>query len=143
MVTQILVAIAETYFFGQLGTEALAGFALVYPFMMLMQMMASGGMGGGVAAAMARAVGGKRMEDARALVLHALVLGLAFALLFTLFAWTVAPALFRLLGGHGLALANAEIYATSCSPARSRCGPITSWPRCCAAAVTRRRPAAT
>ena len=47
MVTQILVAIAETYFFGRLGTEALAGFALVYPLMMLMQMMASGGMGGG------------------------------------------------------------------------------------------------
>src|SRR6185312_16388718 len=106
LVTQILVAIAETYFFGQLGTEALAGFALVYPLMMLMQMMASGGMGGGVASAMARAVGGKRMEDARALVLHALVLGLAFAMLFMLFAWTLAPALFRMLGGHGLALAN-------------------------------------
>jgi hypothetical protein len=45
MISQILVAIAETYFFGRLGTEALAGFALVYPFMMLMQVMASGGMG--------------------------------------------------------------------------------------------------
>ena len=79
--------------------------------MMLMQMMAAGGMGGGVAAAMARALGGKRIEDARALVLHALVLGLGFALLFTLLAWTVAPTLFRLLGGHGAALANAEIYS--------------------------------
>jgi putative MATE family efflux protein len=111
MVTQILVAIAETYFFGRLGTEALAGFAVVYPLMMLMQMMASGGMGGGVASAMARAIGAKRMEDARALVVHALVLGLAFALLFMLFAWTVAPMLFALLGGHGPALANAEFYA--------------------------------
>jgi putative MATE family efflux protein len=110
-ITQVLVAIAETYFFGRLGTEALAGFALVYPFMMLMQMMAAGGMGGGVAAAMARAVGGKRMEDARALVLHAFVLGLGFALLFALLAWTVAPTLFGLLGGHGAALANAETYA--------------------------------
>jgi Na+-driven multidrug efflux pump len=90
MISQILVAIAETYFFGRLGTEALAGSALVYPFMMLMQMMASGGMGGGVAAAMARAVGGKRMEDARALVLHAFLLGVGVALLFTLLAWTVA-----------------------------------------------------
>lgn len=111
MGTQILVAIAETYFFGRLGTEALAGFALVYPLMMLMQMMASGGMGGGVASAMARAIGAKHMEDARALVVHALVLGLAFALLFMLFAWTVAPMLFGLLGGHGPALANAEFYA--------------------------------
>ncbi len=47
MITQILVAIAETYFFGRLGTEALASFALVYPLMMLMQVMAAGGMGGG------------------------------------------------------------------------------------------------
>jgi len=111
MVVQTFVAIAETFFFGQLGTDALAGFALVFPFMMLMQMMAAGGMGGGVAAATARALGGKRIEDARALVLHALVLGLGFALLFTGLAWTVAPALFRLLGGHGAALANAEIYS--------------------------------
>jgi putative MATE family efflux protein len=111
MVVQTFVAIAETYFFGRLGTEALAGFALVFPFMMLMTMMAAGGMGGGVAAATARALGAGRRDDARALVLHALVLGLALALLFTLLAWTVGPALYRLLGGHGAALANAEIYS--------------------------------
>jgi Na+-driven multidrug efflux pump len=112
MIVQTFVAIAETFFFGRLGTDALAGFALVFPFMMLMTMMAAGGMGGGVAAAMARALGGKRIEDARALVLHALVLGAGFAALFSLLAWTVAPALFRLLGGSGAALANAEIYAS-------------------------------
>jgi Na+-driven multidrug efflux pump len=69
MVAQTFVAIAETFIFGRLGTEALAGFALVFPFMMMMTMMAAGGMGGGVAAAMARAVGGGRIEDARALVI--------------------------------------------------------------------------
>src|SRR5215468_2545280 len=93
MIAQTLVAIAETFIFGRLGTEALAGFALVFPCMMLMTMMAAGGMGGGVAAAMARAVGGGRVADARALVLHALALGGALALLFTLLAWTVAPSL--------------------------------------------------
>src|SRR3954464_5814734 len=76
MVVQTFVAIAETYFFGRLGTEALAEFALVFPFMMLMTMMAAGAMGGGVAAATARALGAGKREDARALVLHALVLGL-------------------------------------------------------------------
>ncbi|HZP99236.1 MAG TPA: MATE family efflux transporter [Reyranella sp.] len=111
MIVQTLVAIAETYFFGRLGTEALAGFALVFPFMMLMQMMAAGGMGGGVAAAMARITGSGRQDDARALVLHALLLGLGLALLFTLLAWTVGPALFRLLGGSGAALRNAETYS--------------------------------
>src|SRR5882672_836537 len=111
MVVQTFVAIAETYFFGRLGTEALAGFALVFPFMMLMTMMAAGGMGGGVAAATARALGAGKRDDARALVLHALVLGLALALLLMLLAWTVGPALYRLLGGQGAALANAEIYS--------------------------------
>ena len=104
MVAQTFVAIAETFIFGRLGTPALAGFALVFPLMMMMTMMAAGGMGGGVAAAMARALGGGRIADARALVLHALVLGAGLALLFTLLAWTVAPALYRLLGGEGAAL---------------------------------------
>jgi len=111
MIAQTLVSIAETFIFGRLGTEALAGFALVFPFMMMMTMMAAGGMGGGVAAAMARAVGGDRIADARALVLHALALGAALALLFTLLAWTVLPLFFRLLGGEGQALAHALTYS--------------------------------
>jgi len=71
---------------------------------------------------MARALGGKRIEDARALVLHSLVLGIAFAALFTLLAWTIAPTFFRLLGGSGLALANAETYSHVLFP-----GSIAVW----------------
>ncbi|MBL0900957.1 MAG: MATE family efflux transporter, partial [Reyranella sp.] len=111
MIAQTFVAIAETFIFGRLGTEALAGFALVFPLMMMMTMMAAGGMGGGVAAAMARALGAGRRDDARALVLHSLVLGTALALLFTLLAWTVAPALYRLLGGDGRVLEHALAYS--------------------------------
>ena len=111
MVAQTFVAIAETFIFGRLGTEALAGFALVFPFMMMMTMMAAGGMGGGVAAAMARAVGGGRIEDARALVMHALALGAVLALLFTLLAWTALPLLYGLLGGEGRSLDNALTYS--------------------------------
>ncbi len=111
MIVQTFVAIAETFIFGKLGTEALAGFALVFPLMMMMTMMAAGGMGGGVAAAMARTLGADRRDDARALVLHALVLGAGLALLFTLLAWTVAPSLYRLLGGEGGSLANALTYS--------------------------------
>lgn len=111
MIVQTFVAIAETFIFGRLGTDALAGFALVFPLMMMMTMMAAGGMGGGVAAAMARTLGAGRTGDARALVLHALVLGAVLALLFTLLAWTVAPSLYRLLGGEGAALAKALTYS--------------------------------
>ena len=79
--------------------------------MMMMTMMAAGGMGGGVAAAMARTLGAGRRDDARALVLHALILGAALAMVFTLLAWTVAPGLYRLLGGEGRALDHALTYS--------------------------------
>lgn len=111
MAVQIAVAIAETWFIAQLGADALAGFALVLPFLVLMHNMANGGMGGGVAAALARALGGGRLEDARALVLHALVLATAFTLVFAILGWTVAPAFYRLMGGSGQALAHALAFS--------------------------------
>ncbi|MBI3199266.1 MAG: MATE family efflux transporter [Rhodospirillales bacterium] len=111
MAVQIVVAIAETWFIARMGADALAGFALVLPFMVLMHNMANGGMGGGVASAFARAVGGERLEDARALALHALVLAAAFALIFAVLGWTVAPLFYRLMGGSGLALAEALAFS--------------------------------
>ncbi len=111
MIVQTIVSVTETYIFGQLGTDALAGFALVFPFMMMMTMMAAGGMGGGVAAAMARTLGAGRRDDASALVVHALLLGTVLALLFTLLAFTALPALYRLLGGEGRALERAREYS--------------------------------
>ena len=42
MFVQIGVGIAETWIIGQLGTDALAGFALVVPFVVLMFNMANG-----------------------------------------------------------------------------------------------------
>jgi putative MATE family efflux protein len=107
MVVQIFVAIAETWYVGRLGRDALAGLALVFPFMALMLNVANGGMGGGVASAMARALGAGRTEDARALVLHALVVGLAIGLGFTAFALTLAPSVYGLMGGKGNALGQA------------------------------------
>lgn len=111
MAVQIFVAVAETWLVGRLGTDALAGFALVLPFLVLMMNMAAGGMGGAVAAAMARALGAGRREDASALVLHALVMALAFGLVFTVLAWTAAPSLYALLGGSGLALQHALAFS--------------------------------
>ena len=44
---QASVGLIETYFVAKLGTDALAGVALVFPVPMLMQMMSAGAMGGG------------------------------------------------------------------------------------------------
>jgi MATE family, multidrug efflux pump len=111
MLVQVLVAIADGVFVGHLGTDALAGMALVIPFLTLMFNIANGGMGGAVASSMARALGGGRLDDARAIVIHSMILATAFAGAFTLLDWTCAPALFRLLGGSGAALERALSFS--------------------------------
>ncbi len=132
MVMQIFVAIAETWLVGRLGTEALAGFALVFPFVALMLNVANGGMGGAVAAALARALGAGRTDDARALVLHAMIVALAMALLFTAFAWTLAPAVYRLMGGSGEALGQALAFSNLWFA-----GAVLSWVGCFQSALLR------
>src|SRR5271163_5020639 len=81
MGVQASVGLIETYFVSWLGTDALAGVALVFPPMMLMQMMSAGAMGGGISSAVARALGGGR-TDADALAVHALAIAVAFGLFF-------------------------------------------------------------
>ena len=46
LAVQTLVSVAETYFVGFLGDDALAGVALVFPILMLVTMMSNGGIGG-------------------------------------------------------------------------------------------------
>src|ERR1700729_1507239 len=60
LVAQTAVNIAEAYYVGFLGTDALAGAALVFPVFMLMTMMSNGGLGRGGAAFVGRAGGGGR-----------------------------------------------------------------------------------
>jgi putative MATE family efflux protein len=112
IVVQICAGVGETWIVSRLGTDALAGYVLVLPFTALMANMANGGMGGSVASALARALGGGRHDDARALLLHALVVALGLALAFTVFAWTVLPLLFAVMGGRGQALHQAVLYSS-------------------------------
>jgi Na+-driven multidrug efflux pump len=108
---QALVSVMETYFVGFLGTDALAGIVLVFPVLMLMQMMSAGGMGGGVASAVARALGAGQKADADALVLHSVIIAVVLGLIFTLCILIWGSALYRLLGGQGLALQAAVTYS--------------------------------
>jgi putative MATE family efflux protein len=108
---QTLVGIAETFYVSFLGTDALAGVSLVFPVLMLMMMMSNGGIGGGVASAIARAIGAERRDDADALVLHALVIAAGLGVAFTAGAVLLGPMLYRALGGDGPALAAALTYS--------------------------------
>ncbi len=77
MLAQAATGLIETWFVSRLGTDALAGMALAFPAVMLMQMITAGAMGGGISSAIARALGAGRREEADALVLHALVINIA------------------------------------------------------------------
>ena len=111
MAVQTIVGVVETYFVGWLGADALAGVSLAFPLLMLMQTMAAGGMGGGVASTVARALGAGERAKADALAMHALLIALGFGIVFTLAEFLAGPALFRAMGGTGEALATATIYA--------------------------------
>ncbi|HEX7818983.1 MAG TPA: MATE family efflux transporter, partial [Sphingobium sp.] len=71
MLAQASTGLIETWWVAKLGTSALAGMALVFPAVMLMTMISAGAMGGGIASAVAQALGGGRRHEADSLVLHA------------------------------------------------------------------------
>jgi putative MATE family efflux protein len=108
---QTAVSVGDTIFVGRLGTGPLAGLALVFPLVMLLQMASAGAMGGGVSSSIARALGAGRPAMARRLAAHAVVIAAAFGLAFTALMLALGPAIYRLLGGTGVPLADALVYS--------------------------------
>ena len=106
-----LVAVAETSYIGRLGTEPLAGIALVFPFAMLTQMMSAGAMGGGVSSAISRALGAGNRDRAATLALHAAIIGGCGGLFFTALMLLFGRQFFALLGGRGRVLEEACNYS--------------------------------
>ena len=111
MLAQASTGLIETFWVSRLGTDALAGMALVFPGFMMMGMLLAGAVGGGIASAVARALGSGRRADADALVLHALMinvaLGLATSALFLVF----GRQLYAAMGGRGGSLDAAMAYS--------------------------------
>ena len=111
MVMTVLVGIAETYYVGRLGTAPLAAMALVFPFAMLTQMMSAGAMGGGVSAAISRALGASDLPRAQTLLQHALLIGLGSGLVYSAIFVIWGPSLYQLLGGRDAVLLEANAYS--------------------------------
>ncbi|MDF2366218.1 MATE family efflux transporter [Sneathiella sp.] len=105
------VAIAETAYAGQLGIPALAGLALVFPMVMLQQMLSAGAMGGGVSSAISRALGADNNRRAEQLAFHALVIGAIAGVVFGVFFLMFGQYIYRLLGGSGDAVTEALAYS--------------------------------
>lgn len=111
MVVQALMSVVDAFYLGWLGTDALAGVALVFPVIMLMTTMSAGGMGGGISSAVARALGRRQPAEAERLAYHALVLALGFAALFTAGPLLFGRSLYAAMGGTGGALEAALAYS--------------------------------
>ena len=111
MTAAALVSIAETWYVGRLGIMPLAGMALVFPLVMMQQMLSAGSMGGGISSAISRAMGANNPAKAQALVLHAALIGLGIGLFFTLIFALFSNAIFSALGGQGEALEQCLSYA--------------------------------
>ena len=111
MLVTAMVAIFETVYVGILGTTQLAAIAVVFPLIMLMQMLSAGAMGGGVSSAISRAFGAGDVKRATTLAVHALAIGATagagFSLLFLVFGRSILGA----LGASGAVLEEALLYA--------------------------------
>jgi len=111
LVVQIVMLVAELYFVSSLGTEAVAGIAVVIPILTLMIMMSHVGIGAGVMSAIARAIGGGRKDDADAILIHSLALSVLFGGAFSLALLSWGPFLYHLLGASDGALQQALRYS--------------------------------
>lgn len=111
MLAQSATGLIETYFVGKLGTDALAGVSIVFPGVMLMQMISAGAMGGGISSSIARALGSGRRDDASSLVWHALVINGVLGLICTVGMLTFGGALYSALGGKDGSLQAAMEYS--------------------------------
>lgn len=111
MVAGSVAAIAETAYVGRLGVPALAGMAVVFPFVMLQAMLSAGAMGSGLSAAIARALGAGDKRRAESLAAHGFWIGLVAGLGTTVLMLSAAPLLFGLLGATGAALDEAVTFA--------------------------------
>jgi len=113
MVVQSAIGLIETYFVAKLGTDALAGMALVFPLLMVIQMISAGAMGGGILSSVARALGSSRRDDANVLAWHAVAIAVALGVLTTAAAFAGGPKLYALMGGRDGSLAAALTYSNT------------------------------
>ncbi len=84
--------------------------ALVFPVLMLVQMISAGAMGGGILSAVARSLGAGRRAEADRLPWYAAAIGLVLGLLTTGLELAFGPALYRAMGGEGASLQAAITY---------------------------------
>jgi putative MATE family efflux protein len=111
MIMGALSNVAHTYFVSRLGGEAIAAVSLVYPINLILLTMVGGGLGSGIAAAVAGALGSGDREEADAVAEHAFLVSWILGVVATVGLLWAARGLFSLLGGRGDVLDEAVLFA--------------------------------
>ncbi len=111
MFVQAAQSIAEAYFASLLGVTALAGLALVFPLVMLTQMLSAGAIGGAISASVARALGAADVARASTLTLAAWIIAVGLAATMAILVAAFGTPFFTLLGGGADTVAAATRYA--------------------------------
>ncbi|VFR32339.1 Multidrug and toxin extrusion (MATE) family efflux pump YdhE/NorM, homolog [plant metagenome] len=110
MLAQASTGLVEIWLLAKLGTDVLAGVAVVVPVLMLMQNMSQGAMGGGISAAVARTLGAGNTAMVDSLARHAVVLNALIGVVFTVALLSFSQPLFYFLGARDAALQAALDY---------------------------------
>jgi putative MATE family efflux protein len=105
------VIVFDGFFLGRIGTDALAGASLAFPFVMLVLQTTNSGLGAGVSSAVARSLGAGKRERADEIVFHAFLLALALGAIFSIVMLLATPVIFQWMGGRDKMLADALSYA--------------------------------
>ena len=110
-VVQASVSMIEAWYIGRLGTVSLAAIALVFPWLMLMQMLSGGAFGGAVTSAIARSLGSGNTKRAEQLVWHALSIAVIAAAAFFILDLAFGERILVAVGARGEVLEQARSYA--------------------------------
>ena len=111
MTAQASTGLIETWWVSRLGTDALAGMALVFPGFMMMQMLSAGAIGGGISSAVARALGAGRRDDADSLVVHAILVNLGLGVVTSAIFLAFGRSIYAAMGGQDGSLEAALAYS--------------------------------
>ena len=112
MVAQSAIGLIETYFVARLGSDALAGMALVFPAFMLLQMVSAGAVGGAILSSVSRALGAGDPGRVDQVVWTSLLVTLVLGIVTTSLILPFGPALYAAMGGSGGALTAAVTYSS-------------------------------
>jgi len=100
-----------TYYVSRLGPDAIAAVSLVFPISLVAMTAMGGGIGGGAASAIARALGGRHIAAATATAEHAFLLAGIIGVAFAALMLGVGRTIMHWMGGEGDVLDSATTFA--------------------------------